>query len=223
MSVRIHPGAVDRLADHEIDPWRDIPTAVAADMSAEICVIDPAIKAVGAFSDRLRLFGRAVTVLAEPPDFGAVVHALDVVQAGDVLMIAAGGNGDTAMIGEILGGHLRARGCTGIVCDGAVRDVGVIGAWPDFAVFARSVMPRGPSSIEHGAINRSVIIGNCTVNPGDLIMGDPDGLVILSPAAVRTHLDAARAKLKKEAGWVSALASGRSARDVFGLPAPDSD
>src|SRR3546814_2050700 len=75
-----------------------------------------------------RLFGRAVTAMCEPPYFGAVVQSLDVIRAGDVLVIAANGDCRNAMIGEILGGYLRGRGCAGILCDGAVRDVEVGGA-----------------------------------------------------------------------------------------------
>ena len=68
------------------------------------------------------LFGRAVTARCEPPDFGAVLRAVDRVGPGEVLVIAAGGVESHAMIGDVLGGHLRAKGAAGIVCDGAVRD-----------------------------------------------------------------------------------------------------
>lgn len=219
MPVRIHARPDDMLSDHEMEPWRDIPAAIAADVSADVGVIDAAIRPVGGIASRPRLFGRAVTVLCEPPDFGAVVQSLDIVGAGDVLVIAAHGDCRNAMIGEILSGYLRDRGCAGILCDGAVRDVETLGAWPDFPVFARGIVPRGPSSSEHGAINLKVNITGCAVDPGDLIIGDGDGVAILTPFAARTYLSAARDRLEKEAGWIKSFASGRSARDTFGLSA----
>jgi 4-hydroxy-4-methyl-2-oxoglutarate aldolase len=164
-----------------------------------------------------RLFGRAVTAFCEPPDFGAVLHALDLLEPGDVLVIAAAGHAETAMIGEILGGHLRRRGGRGVVCDGAVRDVGTLAGWDDFAVYARSITPRGPASADRGAVNLPVVIGGRLVTPGDLLIGNDDGLVALSPATVRTRIADAEATLAREAGWEASLVAGRSVRETFGL------
>ena len=141
---------------------------------------------------------------------------LDIVGPGDVVMIAAAGNRDFAMIGEILGGHLRRRGAAGLVCDGAIRDVATLAGWPDFSVYTRSVTPRGPLSAERGAINAPVVIGGQIVNPGDLVLGDDDGLVVLSPAAVRTRIADARDRLALEARWIESLAGGASSHETFG-------
>jgi regulator of RNase E activity RraA len=163
------------------------------------------------------LFGRALTVQCEPPDFGAVLHAMDLVAAGDVLVIAAGGHAAHAMIGEILGGHVRNRGGVGIVCDGAVRDVATLAGWRDFAVFTRHITPRGPVGMGRGAVNVPVEVGGVTITPGNLILGDDDGLVALSPAAIRDGIAAADAKLALEAEWTASLAAGTPAREIFGL------
>ncbi|MBW4025137.1 MAG: dimethylmenaquinone methyltransferase [Proteobacteria bacterium] len=221
MTVTIHEAPVLALSDAEIEPWRAIPVAVAADFAGDHGQIDPAIRPLNPPGRQPRLFGRAVTVQCEPPDFGAVVHALDIVGVGDVLMIAAAGNPSFAMIGEILGGHLRRRGCAGLVCDGAVRDVAELAGWPDFSVFSRFVTPRGPESADRGAINTPVVIGGRRVSPGDLVIGDDDGLVALSPDAARDLLEKAQAKLARESDWIGSLTSGRSAAETFGLSAPD--
>ena len=92
------------------------------------------------------LLGCAVTAYCEPPDFGAVLHALEHVEEGDVLVIAAAGAREFAMIGEILCGHLRRRGGVGVVVDGAVRDVATLAGFSDFAVFARHITPLGPTA-----------------------------------------------------------------------------
>ena len=220
MTVAIHPAPHSDLAPAEVEAWRSVPVAIAVDLARDIGQIDPAIRPLSPPGRQPPLFGRAVTVWCEPPDFGAVVHALDIVGPGDVLMIAAAGNREFAMIGEILGGHLRSRGSAGIVCDGAVRDVATLASWPDFSVFARYVTPRGPVSAERGAINLPVVIGGRLVTPGDLVIGDDDGLVALSPAAIRSRISDAKDKQTREAGWIKDLAGDRPARDAFGLKPP---
>ena len=215
MSVTIHAAASD-LTEAEIAAWRTIPVAVAVDLSPE-SQIDPAIRPINPPGRQPRLFGRAVTAACTPPDFGAVVHALEHVGAGEVLLIAAAGDAVTAMIGEILSGHLRNRGAAGVVCDGAVRDVATLSGWTDFAVFSRSITPRGPTSAEHGTINAPVTIGGRRVTPGDLVIGDDDGLVALSPETARAKIRDAEARLTREAGWIESLASGRSVVETFGV------
>jgi 4-hydroxy-4-methyl-2-oxoglutarate aldolase len=130
MTVTIHGTPVPDLTPAEIEPWRAVPVAVAVDLGRDVGQIDPAIRPLLPAGRQPRLFGRALTALCEPPDFGAVLYALDQVEPGDVLMIAAAGHAETAMIGEILGGHLRRRGGRGLVCDGAVRDVATWRAGP---------------------------------------------------------------------------------------------
>jgi regulator of RNase E activity RraA len=217
MPVTIHSSRILELAPADIERWRPVPVAIAVDLGRDIGQIDPAIRPLLPAGRQPRLFGRAVTAQCAPPDFGAVLHALDLVGPGDVLMIAAGGHAETAMIGEILGGHLRRRGAAGVVCDGAVRDVATLAGWRDFAVFARHVTPRGPASAEQGALNLPVAIGGQIVAPGDLVIGDDDGLVALAPQAVRARIADAEAKLAREAEWVASLAAGRSVAETFGL------
>ena len=217
MPVTIHAAPARDLTPAEVERWRAVPVAVAVDLGRDVGQIDPAIRPLRPPGQQPRLFGRAVTVFCEPPDFGAVLHALDLVQPGDVLMIAAAGHAETAMIGEILGGHLRRRGACGVVCDGAVRDVATLARWDDLSVYARSITPRGPSSAERGAVNLPVVIGGRLVSPGDLVLGDDDGLIVLSPGNVRSRIAAAEARLAREAEWQASLAAGSSMRETFGL------
>ena len=220
MPVILHNPPNAPLTEAEIARWREMPVAVAADLGGDVALIDPAIRPLRRPGRQPRLFGRAVTVRCAPPDFGAVLHALDLIGRGQVLVIDAGGHRETAMIGDILSGHLRAKGVAGVVCDGAVRDTGTLAGWEDFAVFARWITPRGPTGAAQGAINLPVTVGGCRVAPGDLLIGDDDGLVALPPAAVRGRITDAEAKLAREADWIRALASGRPAAEVFGLAPP---
>lgn len=217
MPVTLHRPPPCDLTAAEIARWADVPVAVAVDQCRDGGQIDPAIRPLRPAGQQPRLFGQAVTVRCEAPDFGAVVHVLDVMRPGQVLVIDAGGHRDTAMIGDILSGHLRAKGVAGVVCDGAVRDAGTLAGWDDFPVFSRWITPRGPTGADRGAINGPVEIGGCTVHPGDLVIGDDDGLIALTPALVRSRIAAAEAKLAREVAWVQALAEGRTAAEVFGL------
>jgi len=216
MTVTAHSVPAPLLTAEEIEPWRKVPVAVAVDLVPGE-QIDPAIRPLNPPGKQPPLFGRAVTAQCEPPDFGAVLHALECAGPGDVLVIAAGGNAQFAMIGEILSGHLRNRGCAGVVCDGAVRDVATLAAWTDFSVFSRWVTPRGPTGAVRGQVNVPVTIGGRLVSPGDLVIGDDDGLAALSPATVRARIRDAEAKLALEADWIAGLGAGRSVIETFGL------
>jgi 2-aminoadipate transaminase len=101
-------------------------------------------------------------------------------------------------------------------------DVATLASWPDFSVFARFVTPRGPASADRGSINLPVVIGGRLVAPGDLVIGDDDGLVALSPSAIRSRIADAKERQAREASWIESLASGRSALETFGLGAPKS-
>jgi len=218
MPVTIHTPSPRSLTEAEIARWRAVPVAVAVDQCRDWGQIDPAIRPLRPAGQQPRLCGPAVTVRCEAPDFGAMLYALDLIGPGEVLVVDAGGHRDTAMIGDILSGHLRAKGVAGVVVDGAVRDTGTLGQWNDFAVFSRWVTPRGPTGAEKGAVNPPVVIGGCLVSPGDLVIGDDDGLMALTPALVRTRIAAAEAKLAKEEAWIAGLTSGKLAVEVFGLP-----
>jgi 4-hydroxy-4-methyl-2-oxoglutarate aldolase len=200
-----------------LERWRRVPVAVAVDISKGACQIDPAIRPLRPAGQQPRLFGFAVTAICDPPDFGAVLRALDVIKPGDVLVIDAQGNRETAMIGEILGGHLRRQGASGIVCDGAVRDVGELATWDDLPVFCRSITPRGPTRFDGRNVNGVAMIGGRDVRPGDLIVGDDDGLCALTPEMIGDLIDAAEAKLAMEAEWQKDLASGKTVAATFGL------
>ena len=123
------------------------------------------------------------------------------------------------MIGDILGGHARRKGVAGLVVDGAVRDIGILASWPDFPVFARGNTARGPSSKERGAVNAPIVLGGIRVEPGDLVVGDDDGIVVIPPAEARARLAEAQAKVQAEVDWEARLRKGEPQLEIFGIPA----
>ena len=159
-----------------------------------------------------------MTALCEGTDYGAVHHAVSIAQAGDVIVVEAGARDNPAIIGELLGGSARLRGVVGVVVNGAVRDSATLAEWPDFAVYTRSINPRGPSSMDRGVVNGVIAFAGVTVSPYDLILGDDDGLVVIPSGEAEARLTDALARVEAEKGWERDLATGRTTVDVFKVP-----
>jgi 4-hydroxy-4-methyl-2-oxoglutarate aldolase len=207
-----------RLSKKQIDSWRPVTSAIAADQLGGGAHVDAQIRPVRALGGA-KLIGSAVTAWCEPADYGPVHHAIDVAEAGDVIVIAAGGRCDAALIGELLSTAARKKGIAGVVVDGAIRDVATLAKWPDFHVYTRWITSRGPSTMDRGIVDAPVIFGGVPVEPRDLVLGDDDGLVIVSNRLVDEGLKACMDRVNAEIGWEEALASGRSTLEVFNVPA----
>jgi RraA family protein len=154
-----------------------------------------------------KLAGPAFTVKAAPGDNLMVHKAIDAAEPGDVIAVDAGGLLDHAIIGEIMAAWAAKRGIAGIVIDGAIRDVAAISAG-SFPVYARGVTHRGPYKNGPGEINVPVAIGGMVVQPGDIIVGDEDGLIAVPQADAEAVLAAAREQRKKEEATLKAIAAG---------------
>lgn len=204
-----------------IRAWAGVPTTIAADLWRGRQLVDRTIRPVRAFGSAPRLAGGAVTAWCEPADYGPVHHAIAAARPGQVIVVAAGGRMEAAMIGELLSGAARRKGIAGVVVDGPVRDVATLAAWPDFPVFSRGPTARGPSGMERGSVGEPVIFGGVLVAPGDLILGDDDGLLALPAAELAARLPAAQAMVRAEAGWEARLAAGESTLEVFNVPAAE--
>jgi len=154
-----------------------------------------------------RLCGPALTVRTAPGDNLLVHKAIDLAQPGDVIVVDGGGFTEAALIGDIMTSYALTRRVVGFVIDGAVRDLEEIAA-RDLPVYARSVSPRGPTREGPGEINVSVSIGGTVVHPGDIVVGDADGLVIVPPAQAEAILAAVRALRAKEQTLLGSIARG---------------
>ncbi|MDJ0614135.1 MAG: RraA family protein [Rhizobiaceae bacterium] len=207
------------MADDQVyESWRNIPPAIAVDMDWSSCQIDPDVRPLNPAGQQPKLFGTAVTAKCSPPDFGSVLKAADLIKPGDVLVISADGHRDTAMIGEIICGVVKRNGGVGVICDGAIRDVGELAKMTNFSVFTRHITPRGPAFAETIEINGPVMFGGQEINPGDLIIGDDDGLARLTPELAKKLLPQAQEKLQSEDKWMSQFDAGETVTSVFDLP-----
>lgn len=153
------------------------------------------------------LAGPAFTVKTAPGDNLLVHKALDTAQAGDVIVVDAGGFADHAIIGEIMATHARKRGVAGLVIWGAIRDSAELAA-SDYPVFASAVTHRGPYKNGPGEINVPIVMGGMAVHPGDIIVGDADGVVAVPQESAQRVLDSARAILAKETGTIKQILAG---------------
>ena len=145
-----------------------------------------------------QMFGVALTVRVPPGDNLMVHKAIDIAQPGDVILVDAGGEVTHAIIGEIMSHHAASRGVVGMVIDGAIRDSGIL-AKKKFPVYARGVTHRGPYKNGPGEIHVPISIGGMVVMPGDIVVGDDDGLLAINPAEAAALAEATKKKAKEEA------------------------
>ena len=165
----------------------------------------------------MRVLGPAVTVLTRPGDALYVAHSADVAQPGDVIVIDAGGQSDVAVIGDRIAYYMQSkRGIAGIVVDGGVRDVKSIREL-EFPTFARSITPRIFGSQGPGAINVPITCGGVAVNPGDLVIGDDDGIAIIPLRDIERVLDLTDEHLAGELERLDLVQQGQTLTEVQGL------
>ncbi len=152
--------------------------------------------------------GTAVTVRTRAGDNFAIHRSFDFCRPGDVLVIDGGGDLIQALMGEIMATYAESLGVLGLVIDGAIRDVSSIRA-RDFPVYARGVTHRGPYKNGPGDINVPVVVGGMVVQPGDIVVGDEDGVLAIAPAEAEAVLAAARKQGEREANSLRAIAEGQ--------------
>jgi regulator of RNase E activity RraA len=152
--------------------------------------------------------GTAVTVRSRGGDNLTYLRALEFCRPGDVLVVDAGGDLSNAVVGGILTFYAATIGLSGVVIDGAIRDVAEIRE-RDFPVYARGVTHRGPYKDGPGEINVPVCVGGMVVNPGDIVVGDQDGLLAIPQEDARFVIEKALAVLEAEAETMRAMREGR--------------
>ena len=154
-----------------------------------------------------KLAGPAYTVKTTPGDNLLVHKALDSAQKGDVIVVDAGGICENAIIGELMMSRARQRGVAGIVIWGAIRDSAEIGAGT-YPVYASGVTHRGPYKNGPGEINVPINMGGMAVHPGDIIIGDADGLVAIPQDQAERVLASAKSILEKETAAMKEILAG---------------
>ena len=182
----------------------DVPVANVSDCMSRMTAGGARLRPMHSGS---RMAGPALTVKTRPGDNLMVHKALQLAVPGDVIVVDAGGDLTNAIIGEIMVGDAVLRQLGGIVINGAIRDAGALRAG-DFPVFAAGVTHRGPYKDGPGEINVPIAIDGMVIEPGDLVIGDEDGLLCVPYAEAANLLAAAQAKQEVEARMVAGIADG---------------
>lgn len=215
MNILRHTAPFERLGEETMAAWRRLPTAIVGDSLDRTGCMASAIKCVWPGA---RLFGQARTVVTMVGDNSTIHAAVELAEPGDVLVVDAGGACEVAIWGGVITEAATLRGVAGVVIDGAIRDVEELRG-RRFPVFARAVTPRGPHKGHGGTIDGPAAVGGVSISPGDLVIGDDDGVVIVPLARHREILEKALQRSEMERGWIEQVRLGRSTREILGLPA----
>ena len=154
--------------------------------------------------NNVRLTGTAYTVRVPAGDNLLFYYAIDNAKPGDVIVVDGGGFEERALCGEIMATYAAKRGIAGFVINGAIRDKVELSGM-NFPVFAKGACPNGPYKNGPGEINVPVNIGGRIVCPGDILVGDGNGLVVIHPEDAEMVLASAHAVMKKEAGMMQEI------------------
>ena len=188
--------------------FRGIPLAAISDSMARMSAGGPRLRPMHAGGP---MAGPALTVKTRPGDNLMVHKAIDLAEPGDVIVVDAGGDLTTAIVGELMAAHAIARGVAGLVIDGSVRDSGALGA-QDLPVYAAGITHRGPYKDGPGEINVPIAIDGMVIEPGDLMLGDEDGILCVPFDALEEVLAAATAKQAAEATMLAEFQAGTNDR-----------
>ncbi|MBR0660949.1 RraA family protein [Roseomonas oryzicola] len=200
---RIIPRA-RKVAPDAVARFRDLPVANVSDVMSRMTAGGPRLRPMHAGGV---LAGSAFTVKTRPGDNLMVHKALSLAAPGDVIVVDAGGDLTNAIIGELMLAQMIKRGLAGIVINGAIRDSAAIRA-QGFPVFAAGVTHRGPYKDGPGEINVAIAIDGMVIEPGDLVLGDEDGLLCVPFAEVEAVHAAATQKAAAEARQMANIEAG---------------
>lgn len=211
------PGTIVR---HERHPN---PTSVARLAHLGVATIHEAMGRRGLLAPNItpiypgaRIAGRAVTVLSQPGDNLMIHAAVELCEPGDILAVAVTSPSTDGMFGDLLATSLRARGVIGIVIDAGVRDVAEL-TEIGFPAWSRAVSAQGTVKATAGSVNVPIVLAGAVIHPGDVLVADDDGIVVVPLAEVEPVVAAADAREADERGKRERLAAGELSLDIYRL------
>jgi 4-hydroxy-4-methyl-2-oxoglutarate aldolase len=196
----------ERTAESIVSRFRSVSTGNICDAQGRGGALDFRIKPI---SKNTSFAGVALTVETVPKDNLAPWAALDIARPGDVVVISTGEYFASSVIGDVYVGMARNRGVVAIITDGVVRDVEGITA-VGIPVFACGVSPNSPWKNGPGTVGFPIVIGGMSIHPGDIVVGDPDGVVIVSRMKAEEAAEELKAVLAKEAKMEADVKAGKS-------------
>lgn len=206
---------IERVSSELIDQYRGLSSATVHEAAGKRGALSHRIKPI---APSMRVCGPAVTVKLRPGDNLMLHKAIYVAQPGDVIVADADGYVEAGAWGEITTLAAQLRGIAGLVFNGAVRDADPI-IEMGFPIFCCGLSIKGTEKISLGWINHSLNFDNVTIDPGDLVLGDRDGVVIVKRKEAAEILPKARARDEKENGFKESLRKGKMTLELLGLEA----
>jgi len=203
--ARADAAAVERLGRHGV--------ATVHEAQGRAGLLKPWMRPVW---PRAAACGTAVTVLAHPVDNWMLHVAAEVIRPGDVVVVGVTTDNDDGMFGDLLATSYRARGARGLIIDAGVRDACSL-ADMQFPVWSRAIHARGTVKATLGSVNVPVVCAGMLVNPGDVVVADDDGVVIVPRERAAAVADAAEARERKEEATRKRLAAGELGLDIYGM------
>jgi len=192
--------------------FKKIPASNVADVMERSCAMNPRIHLVSTPKEQMNV-GPAYTVKARAGDNLALHAALNYIGEGDFLVVSNEEDNTRSLIGEVMMAYLKyTKKIAGIIVDGPIRDIDEISKW-DFPVYATGTTPGGPYKEGPGEINVPIACGGISVNPGDIILADPDGVIVIPRKDAATVLKAAEEFQAKDEGKLVASKNGTANRE----------
>ncbi|VBB05094.1 demethylmenaquinone methyltransferase [Lucifera butyrica] len=186
-----------------IEGFAGIPVANIADNMNRMSCMNAKIRPISDVS----LLGPAFTVKSRPGDNLMLHRALDLAEPGDIVVVDAQGDLTNSIMGELMASWAKQRGLGGFVIDGAIRDVGALKKM-GMPIYAAGITPAGPYKDGPGEINVPVVCGGVVVHPGDILVGDADGIVVIIPRDAEMLLEKAKEKSRQESKVMEDIAQG---------------
>lgn len=200
---------ITRPSPETIEMFRGLPVANIADCMGRISCIDQAIQPL----NYVPLIGCAFTVKVPCGDNLLLHKAIEMAQAGDVIVVNGFGCMERSLCGGLMMETARQKGIRGFIIDGCVRDLDDIRNFDNFSCYARGLQPNGPFKNGPGEINVPIAVGSQVVMPGDIIVGDSDGVVVISPQDAVIIAEAAHKVFKAEEQKMLNYSHGKVNRD----------
>lgn len=203
VGFRVH-NKIDRPKRELVESFAGIPVANIADNMNRMSCMNSRIRPLNSAP----LLGTAITVKTRPGDNLMLYKAIDMAQPGDIIVVDGQGDLTNSITGELMITLMKEIGISGLIVDGAIRDLGAIREM-DFPVYAVGVQPKGPYKDGPGEINVPISCGGIVVNPGDILVGDDDAVVVILPQDAPEVLQKAKATVAKEAGIMEAIKNNK--------------